>query len=56
MIAGAIPPAAHIVTSPRFKSRRSSSSSRVPIRIEPVAPPLAACYFTTTVVPTGTRL
>ena len=38
MIAGAIPPAAHIVTRPRFRFRRSSSSSTVPIRIEPVAP------------------
>ncbi len=33
-----MPPAAHIVTSPRRRSRRSSSSSTVPIRIEPVAP------------------
>jgi hypothetical protein len=38
MIAGAMPPAAHIVTSPRLRSRRSSSSSKVPIRIDPVAP------------------
>jgi hypothetical protein len=38
MIAGAIPPPAHIVTSPRFRSRRSSSSNIVPIRIAPVAP------------------
>ena len=27
MIAGAMPPAAHMVTRPRFRSRRSSSSS-----------------------------
>jgi crotonobetainyl-CoA:carnitine CoA-transferase CaiB-like acyl-CoA transferase len=33
-----MPPAAHIVTRPRLRSRRSSSSSKVPIRIEPVAP------------------
>ena len=38
MIAGAMPPAAHMVTRPRFRSRRSSSSSTVPIRSEPVAP------------------
>jgi hypothetical protein len=38
MIAGAMPPAAHIVTRPRFRSRRSSSSRIVPIRIAPVAP------------------
>src|SRR6478736_6597920 len=38
MIAGAMPPAAHIVTRPRLRSRRSSSSRIVPIRIEPVAP------------------
>src|SRR5689334_4253433 len=38
MMAGAMPPAAHIVTSPRLRLRRSSSSSTVPIRIEPVAP------------------
>lgn len=38
MIAGAMPPAAHIVTRPRLRSRRSSSSSTVPMRIEPVAP------------------
>ena len=38
MIAGAMPPAAHIVTSPRLRSRRSSSSRTVPIRIDPVAP------------------
>jgi len=38
MIAGAMPPPAHIVTRPRFRSRRSSSSSIVPINIEPVAP------------------
>ena len=35
MMAGAMPPAAHIVTSPRLRSRRSSSSSIVPIRIKP---------------------
>src|SRR6059036_3352657 len=38
MMAGAMPPAAHIVTRPRLRSRRSSSSRIVPIRIEPVAP------------------
>src|SRR6202043_1950964 len=38
MIAGAMPPAAHMVTKPRFRSRRSSSSSTVPIRTAPVAP------------------
>lgn len=38
MIAGAMPPAAHMVTRPRRRSRRSSSSSSVPIRIAPVAP------------------
>ena len=38
MIAGAMPPAAHMVTRPRLRSRRSSSSRMVPIRIEPVAP------------------
>ena len=38
MIAGAMPPAAHIVTRPRLRSRRSSSSRMVPIRMEPVAP------------------
>jgi len=37
-MAGAMPPAAHMVTSPRFRSRRSSSSRTIPIRIEPVAP------------------
>ena len=38
MIAGAMPPAAHMVTRPVDLSWRSSSSSTVPIRIEPVAP------------------
>ena len=38
MMAGAMPPAAHMVMSPRRKSRRSSSSSMVPISMEPVAP------------------
>jgi len=38
IMAGAMPPAAHIVTRPRRRSRRSSSSSSVPIRTEPVAP------------------
>ena len=38
MIAGAMPPPAHIVTNPRCKPRRSSSSSTVPISIAPVAP------------------
>src|SRR6185312_14131799 len=38
MIAGAMPPPAHIVTSPRFLPWRSSSSTMVPISIEPVAP------------------
>src|ERR1700749_4957541 len=38
MIAGAMPPAAHMVTRPRFRPRRSSSSMTVPIKIEPVAP------------------
>ena len=33
-----IPPPIHIVTSPRVSSRRSSSSSTVPISILPVAP------------------
>ena len=36
-MAGAMPPTAHIVTRPRRRSRRSSSSSSVPIRTEPVA-------------------
>ena len=38
MMAGAMPPAAHIVTSPRRSSRRSNSSRIVPMRMEPVAP------------------
>ncbi len=38
MIAGAIPPPAHIVIRPNCPSVRSSSSSTVPIRIAPVAP------------------
>lgn len=38
MMAGAIPPPVHIVISAVFRSRRSSSSSAVPIRIDPVAP------------------
>lgn len=38
MMAGAIPPAAHMVTNPNCWSRRSSSSSTVPISIDPVAP------------------
>ena len=38
MRAGAIPPAAHMVTRPRLRSRRSSSSRMVPIRMAPVAP------------------
>ena len=38
MMAGAMPPAAHIVTSPRLRSRLSNSSRTVPIRIVPVAP------------------
>ena len=37
-IAGAMPPAAHMVTRPRVWSRRSSSSSTVPMSSEPVAP------------------
>src|SRR5260221_566141 len=36
MISGAMPPAAHMVTSPRLRSRRSSSPGPLPIRIEPV--------------------
>ena len=38
MMAGAMPPAAHMVIRPRFLSVRSSSSSTVPISSEPVAP------------------
>src|SRR5436309_1940798 len=38
MIAGAMPPAAHMVTRPRLRSRRSSSSRMVPIRIDPSRP------------------
>jgi len=38
MMAGAMPPPAHIVMSPNCRSRRSSSSSTVPTRIAPVAP------------------
>ena len=38
MMAGAIPPPAHIVTRPSWPSRRSSSSSTVPTSSAPVAP------------------
>ena len=37
IMAGAIPPPVHMVISPVFRSLRSSSSSMVPISIEPVA-------------------
>ena len=37
IIAGAIPPPVHMVISPVFRSLRSSSSSMVPISMEPVA-------------------
>ena len=37
IIACAIPPPVHIVTSPVLRSLRSSSSSIVPISMEPVA-------------------
>ena len=35
MMAGAMPPAAHMVTRPRLRSRRSNSSKIVPISMEP---------------------
>ena len=37
IMAGDIPPPVHMVTRPVFRSRRSNSSSTVPIKIEPVA-------------------
>ena len=37
IMAGAIPPPVHMVISPVFRSLRSSSSSMVPISMEPVA-------------------
>jgi hypothetical protein len=38
IVAGAIPPAAHSVANPTLRSRRSSSSSRAPRMMAPVAP------------------
>ena len=38
MMAGAMPPPAHMVISANWPSRRSSSSSAVPISMLPVAP------------------